>query len=463
MSKTLTVYLAADLKNFNSGINEAERKLGGFGGTLNSMVGPALIAAAAAAGAFALKLGVDGVQAAVEDEASMAKLAQTLDNLNMSHDTDAVEQYIDTLEQAYGVADTQLRPAYASLARATGDVETANQALALALDISAGSGKGLDQVITALSRAYLGNTAGLSRLNAGIDAATLKSGDMEAITAKLSTLFGGAATTQASTYEGQLARLKTAGENLTEAFGKGVLGALGDTDQKTGELTDTMAELEPVLQSLGEEFGNTVGYISDVIGPVITLTQVLNDNRDATGAVGVTLNALGDTVGNFLNVWEPLAGVVTAVTGATNDNEFAFSQLETTLTAVGGGTLGLKGSLIDLTPVLDANKKSALETAGSYVTLYEKIAAADRAARDFAGTSGTVSSAIAAGIRGTQVNPEFRAPQASPNPRELERAVGVSVTEQAVASAIANIVLKNDARQGVAPRVPTTGMGVVFR
>ena len=58
MSKTLTVYLAADLKNFNSGMDDAGRKASGLGNTMSGMLGPALIGAAAAAGAFALKIGV---------------------------------------------------------------------------------------------------------------------------------------------------------------------------------------------------------------------------------------------------------------------------------------------------------------------------------------------------------------------------------------------------------------------
>ena len=62
--KTLTIYLAADLKKFNRGINKAEGGLKGLGNSLSKFLGPALIAGAAAAGAFAVKLGVDAVNAA---------------------------------------------------------------------------------------------------------------------------------------------------------------------------------------------------------------------------------------------------------------------------------------------------------------------------------------------------------------------------------------------------------------
>ena len=67
--KTLTVYLAADTSKLRNGLNSADRSLSGFGNKLNSMIGPALIGATAAAGAFAVALAVDGVQAAIQEEA----------------------------------------------------------------------------------------------------------------------------------------------------------------------------------------------------------------------------------------------------------------------------------------------------------------------------------------------------------------------------------------------------------
>lgn len=255
MGKTLTVYLAADLKKFNTGLSQAQRGIGGFGGSLNSVLGPALLAAGAAAAAFAIKLGVDGVKAAIEDEASLAKLAKTLENVGLAHDTEKIEDYISSLERSLGVADEQLRPAYDRLVRSIGDTQQANDALALALDISAGSGKSLDTVVQALGKAYDGNTAGLSRLGAGIDAAILQTGDMRLITKSLAGTFEGQARTSASTYEGQIQRLSTAADNMKEAFGKGLLGAIGDSNESTQNFVDTMGDLEPLIEGIGGAIG----------------------------------------------------------------------------------------------------------------------------------------------------------------------------------------------------------------
>lgn len=273
MAKTLTVYLAADLKKFSGGLNDAERQITGFGGKLNQFLGPALIAATAAAGAFAVKLGVDGVKAAIDDEAAADKLAQTLTNLGLAHNTAPVEAYISQLERSLGVADDELRPAYDRLVRSIGNTEEANRALALALDVSAGTGKSLDAVVQALGRAYDGNTAGLSRLGAGIDAATLRTGNMEAITAKLAATFSGQAQTSAQTFEGQLGRLTQATDNLAEAFGAGLLEALGDTNESTDSLVDTLGRLEPLANRVGSAIGDNLAGALEAAAPAAAAAE----------------------------------------------------------------------------------------------------------------------------------------------------------------------------------------------
>ena len=238
-----------------SALKGAEKDLGAFGGKLNSLVAPALLGAAAAAGALAIKLGVDGVKAATEDQASMVSLAQTLNNLNLAHDTGRVEDYIYQLERSLGIADTQLRPAYDRLVRSIGDTEEANRALKLSLDISAGSGKSLEQVVEALGKAYSGSTVGLSRLGAGLDMATLRTGDMNLITQQLSRTFEGQATKSAQTFEGQAARVTTALDNLKEAFGYGLITAIGNTDSATQDFVETLEDLEPIIKRQGERLG----------------------------------------------------------------------------------------------------------------------------------------------------------------------------------------------------------------
>jgi hypothetical protein len=277
VGKTLTIYLAADLKKFNQGMTQAQGGLKGFAGSLKNMLGPALIGATAALGALATKMAIDGVKAAMDDEVAVAKLAKTMENLGLAHDTQKVEDYIRVLERSLGIADTELRPAYDRLVRALGDTEAAQDALKLSLDVAAGSGKTLQQVTDALGKAYEGNIAGLSRLGAGIDAATIKTGDMDAITAQLSRTFTGQADIAAETYEGKIQRLSTAADNMKEAFGKGLLDSLTAISGGTQDLVEDMGRLEASLETAGNISGKVLsGMISDTMN-LVKLMGFLTD------------------------------------------------------------------------------------------------------------------------------------------------------------------------------------------
>ena len=258
MSRTLTVYLAADLKRFSPQLRDAENDLGRFGrgvdglsNNLTRMLGPALIGAAAAAGIAAVAFGVDGVKAFVEDEAAAAKLAQTMKNLGMEDATAAVEANIDAMQRQTGVADSQLRPSMSRLLTSTNDVTLATDTMKLALDVSAGTGRSLESVVNSLAKGFDGSTTSLGKLGAGLDKATLATGDMRVITEELARTFSGQAETAANTYQGQLDRLAVGFDELKESFGAGFLTSLDDTTQGTNDLMDAMKDLEPAMRDLG--------------------------------------------------------------------------------------------------------------------------------------------------------------------------------------------------------------------
>jgi len=358
VSRTLTVYLAADLKKFTSGMKSAEADLGRFGNatrnlsnTMSSMLGPALIGAGAAAGYAAIQFGVDGVKAFIADEAAAAKLATTLDNLGLAHDTTEVEAMIDALQRETGVADDALRPAYARLAVSIGDTERATSTLRLAMDISAGSGKSLDTVVQALGKAYDGNTTGLSRLGAGIDKAVLATGNMDTITKDLARTFGGQAKTAADTYQGQLDRLAVGFGELKESFGAGFLGALGKTEGKTGDLMTAMQDLQPALQDVGAAVGDLVVELAEIVTSADKaakagkrflddpnwddLSTLIRETADSNSYLISTFVSGLPTVGPYLNALLSLVGGYDALTGAANE---AYGGVSRTAMAMGKGT-----------------------------------------------------------------------------------------------------------------------------
>ncbi len=201
------------IDNLKKNLNQADNEVQGFGGKLEKfgkVAVAAFAAAAAAAVAYAGKLAVDGVKAAIADEAAQNRLANALKNVTgaTNEQIAAVEKQIEKMSVSFGIADEQLRPSFQRLATATGDLSKAQEGLQLALDISAATGKSVEQVSNALGKAYEGNTGALTRLGVGLSSAEVKALGLEGTMAQLSNTFGGAATTQANTLEGQINRLR---------------------------------------------------------------------------------------------------------------------------------------------------------------------------------------------------------------------------------------------------------------
>lgn len=227
-SRTLKLSILADVDNLKKELDKGSKEVEGFGGKLekfSAAAKAAFAAAAAAAAAYAVKLAVDGVQAAIQDEAAQKRLETALKNVTDATDAQvaAVEKQILKTSLATGVADDQLRPAFQRLAVATGDLEKSQTLLTLALDISAATGKDVETVSNALGKAYEGNTGALTRLGVGLSAAEIKTLGLEGAITTLSDTFGGAAATQAETFEGKMARVRVAFDEAKETLGAALL------------------------------------------------------------------------------------------------------------------------------------------------------------------------------------------------------------------------------------------------
>ena len=213
-SRTLKLSILGDVDNLNKSLKAATADVETFGDKVSKagkVVGAALVAAAAAAGAYAVKIGVDGVKAAIEDEKAQTQLALALKNA-----TGATE----------GAIDDELRPALQRLALSTGDVKKAQDLLKIAMDISTATGKPLEAVANSLGKAYDGNTTALGRLGIGLSAAELKTMSFTDVQGRLTDLFGGAAAANADTYAGRIARMQIAFDEAKETIGFALLPIL---------------------------------------------------------------------------------------------------------------------------------------------------------------------------------------------------------------------------------------------
>jgi hypothetical protein len=263
------IVVAAVAKWNGTALAKGEKQLNSFQKSTNKL-------AKAFAAAFAAKkiaaFGKAAVMAFAADEKAAKSLAITLQNTGNSFATIATEGFIRRMQQTYKVLDDDLRPAFQTLLTATGDLSTSQDALELALDISAGTGKDLASVTAALSKGYAGNTTALSRLGAGLDKALLATGDMDKITAALASKFKGQALAATKTYAGQMAALGVASANVKEEIGRGILDALALLSNDD-TLNNVTSDMEKFGKSIGDAiygFGYLVKTIKDSdIGKII--------------------------------------------------------------------------------------------------------------------------------------------------------------------------------------------------
>lgn len=309
-NRTLKLSILADvddlnkkLKAANGDVETSASKLEKFG----KVAGAAFLAAAAAAGAYAVKIGVDGVKAALADEQSQVKLASALENATNATKAQiaATEDSIDKMARATGVADDNLRPALARLALSTGDVSKAQDLLSLALDISTQTGKPLEGVANALGKAYDGNSAALGRLGIGLTATELKAMSFTEVQTKLTDLFGGAAAKNAETFQGRMDRLKVAFDEGVEAIGYNLLPIIqtlidvivNKVVPGFGKFVQIFDPLKQAIERNKESFQALGSFIVDYIVPVFTVALGGAITFVAKIAAGVV-----DIVGGVINV-----------------------------------------------------------------------------------------------------------------------------------------------------------------
>lgn len=304
-TRTLSLKILADIDDLKNKLDQADgavqsnsEKVSAFG----KKAAAAFAVAAAAAVAYGTKLAIDGVKAAIEDEAAQLRLANALRTATGATDDQikATEDFILQTSLATGVADDSLRPAMQRLAVSTKDTGEAQRLLSLALDISKGKGIELETVANALGRAQDGNTMALGRLGLGLSKAELSTLSFTEVQAKLSELYGGAAATNAETFQGKIDRLKVGFDEAKESLGTALLPQVEKfitfiNDVGVPALNGFIAGLtgdEGLNAALSEtqqgaaSFGRTIATISGIISGFITFL------REAIGLVVSLANEL---------------------------------------------------------------------------------------------------------------------------------------------------------------------------
>jgi hypothetical protein len=310
-SRTLKLSILADVDQLKKSLTSANNDVEGSSnklGEFSKKAGVAFAAAAAAAGAYAVKLAVDGVKAAIEDEAAQVRLATSLKNATGATNEmiASVEKQILKTSLATGVTDDQLRPALSRLALSTGDVTKAQDLLSLALDISQATGKGLDSVANSLGRAYDGNTASLGKLGIGLSAAELKTMSFTDVQGKLSNLFGGAAAANSKTFAGRMEILKVTFDEAKETVGAKLLPIIQQLVEfivnkvvpALGKFADFFKPITDAIKDNKKEFTLFIDFIQKYVVPV--LITVLGGAFKVVGEIaGGIINVIGAVIGGL--------------------------------------------------------------------------------------------------------------------------------------------------------------------
>ena len=249
----------------DKGIKQAQSAFAGLGSSMKGILGAAGIGLGLNAVVSGLK---ESASAAIEDVKSQALLAQQLRNTVGATDGQikSVEDSIAVMQRQAAVADDVIRPAFASLVRATGDVGQATKLTSLALDVAAGTGKDLGTVSLALGKSINGSNTALLKLIPSIKGAADPMG-------MLAQQFKGAA--EAAANNDPIQQMSIVMQDLQEQIGMYLLPALKDLAKY---LSST--EFKDSVDSAFTGFDKIFGAVDTLIGRI----PVLGDAFKGLGA-----------------------------------------------------------------------------------------------------------------------------------------------------------------------------------
>ncbi|CAB5218575.1 hypothetical protein UFOVP219_35 [uncultured Caudovirales phage] len=337
----------------DSGIKKAQHGFGGLKKTL---------------GAIGIGLGLkevaDGLMEAAKAASADQKSTQLLNNqlVKNAHATKAQvkqnDKFIESLSLQSGILDDNLRPAMAKLARGTGSVAQAQKLMKIALDASVVSGKPLDTVAQALSKAYNGNTSALARMFPELKKSKDAIGDLAKETA-------GAAAQQADPFM----KFNNSMDILKEKLGNAILPMISD-------FVDYLSKPGGVVDQVGK-------FLDDLSNPKTDAGKTFIDIK----------NAVAETIDGVKNFFALFGG---------GDAMKGFANVATSLIKMLPALLALKGIMM-------------LSSAGSAITNLAKAVALIRGTSTVPGATpvtDAVNSPIGTAVKGlalTQVATQFAA------------------------------------------------------
>ena len=239
-------------------VNKLEKKVKSLGKTLGVSL---------AAGA-ALKFSKTFIKAFAEDEKAAVRLNRAVENLGIGFANPSITKFIADLERTSAIADDVLRPAFQNLLSTTGSLTKSQELLNKAITISRGTGIDLGTVTDDLTKAYVGQTKGLSKYKTGLTAAELATKSFAEIVGIILTANLGAAEDYLDTTAYKMDVLSLATGNAQEIIGSGLVDALGSF-AGSGEASDAQF----VIEQLSTGFANLLKGAGAALGFLARLPE----------------------------------------------------------------------------------------------------------------------------------------------------------------------------------------------
>jgi hypothetical protein len=217
------------------------------------------------------------INAAAKEEQQLRTLQSVIENQGekWSDLSENVSDYITTLERSTMFTDDQLIPSMKQLINSGMSAREAMNALATATDLATAKGIDLETSANLIGKAYMGNTEALKRYGIQAD-------DFNGVMGEIQNKFGGTATKEMDTYNGQLQIMEDYFSSIAKMLGNVFTPILKDAMKLINAFfAYLLPTLDQALTKQGELLTQQNNYVKELESQQ---TRLLEQGRTAEAA-----------------------------------------------------------------------------------------------------------------------------------------------------------------------------------